>query len=212
VCVARSSQQTMARRSSIQSLSKTPFVAQIVAQNRANPAQRTQRLPTIARLTCSFCVGQRLKSHLRSKRSGVRISLGAPLNFGPSFAGPKSHTSTKSPVTESRMLSACRDESRRSVAVRRAPRRRAVQRELPSTISNGQKLVLIPRLPEIIFHLCGFWATGEAYPFFQMEGLEVEAETSLTFSWMLRGSVWTLKRGVGVRHRSESLRASPMHN
>src|SRR6266566_1338980 len=41
---------------------------------------------------------------------------------------------------------------------RRALPGRGVQRELPSTITNGQKLVLSARLPQNIFFLCGFWA------------------------------------------------------
>jgi hypothetical protein len=39
---------------------------------------------------------------------------------------------------------------------------RGVQREWPSTITNGQKLVLMFRLPQIIFFWCGFWAETAA--------------------------------------------------
>jgi hypothetical protein len=54
------------------------FVAQIVEQKRPDPAQRSQRLPTTARLTCSFCVGQQLKGHLSRQRSRVRVSSSPP--------------------------------------------------------------------------------------------------------------------------------------
>src|SRR6266446_8556669 len=37
-----------------------------------------------------------------------------------------------------------------------------VHREWPSTITNGQKLVLMFRLPQIIFFRCGFWAETAA--------------------------------------------------
>ena len=39
---------------------------------------------------------------------------------------------------------------------------RGVQREWPSTITNGQKLVLMFRLLQIIFFRCGFWAKTAA--------------------------------------------------
>src|SRR5258706_15912311 len=60
------------------------------------------------------------------------------------------------------MLSASSDESRRSVpeSVCSTGARRPAR--MASTITNGQKLVLMFRLPQIIFFRCGFWAETAA--------------------------------------------------